>query len=163
MNKRTRLRKTLPIRKNPAWMNADYRKLARNAETQVVHYMRRMRWIRPTQTNLTTERSRLVLLEHLPEVFAAVPDAFWSPAVHKALLNALLMIQYPHLELLPPDGQVTGLKVQSGNALRIHTRLRPFVKDTPATKAAGPGPGGNAQLLRPLVPCGKGQLVQPWR
>lgn len=137
MNKRNRPRKKLPIRKKPIWIDANYRKLAREAEAHVVSFMRRKRWIRPTQTSFSTEASRLALLEHLPEVFAAVPDAFWSPAVYKAVQRALLMVQYPHLEV-PTHGPVTSLTIQAGDAWRVPQLLRRFVTATPVTLAAAP-------------------------
>ena len=138
MNMRNHPSRRLPLRKTPIWLDANYRKLSRNAETHVVRYIRRRRWINTTRANLSTSGNRLKLLEHLPEIFKNVPDAFWSPSVYKTLLNALLMTQYPHLQLEPPDGRVMNLVVLSGQPLRIRKPLRPFVQNTPVVEAAAP-------------------------
>lgn len=149
MNMRNHPSRRLPLRKTPIWLDANYRKLSRNAETHVVRYIRRRRWINTTRANLSTSGNRLKLLEHLPEIFKNVPDAFWSPSVYKTLLNALLMTQYPHLQLEPPDGRVMNLVVLSGQPLRIRKPLRPFVQNTPVVEAAAPAlsPAGPARVV----------------
>lgn len=138
VNKRNRPQKKQSVQRNPAWLKADHRKLSRDAEKHVVRYMRLRRWINTTRPNLSTAGNRLTLLKHLPEIFNAVPDAFWSPSVYKTLLRALLMIQYPYLRLEPPEGRVTGLIVLTGEPLRIPKRLRHFVQDTPEVENAAP-------------------------
>lgn len=138
MNKRNRPRQTQPLPSKPIWHDADYRELTRNAERHVADYMQGRGWAAASPADLMTAEDRLSLLENLPGLLRTVPDALWCPAVYRTLLYALLTVQYPHLELLPPTGPVHDLIVWSGKPREVPKRLRSRVRKTPMLKAVAP-------------------------
>jgi hypothetical protein len=152
MNKRNRPRQALPLRNKPIWLDPDYRELTRDAEKHVADYMQGRGWAAPNQIDLTTAEDRLSLLENLPGLLKTVPDALWCPAVYKTLLYALLTVQHPHLELLPPDGPVHELIVRSGKPRDVPKRLRSHVRKTPELTAVAPALRAASKFLaKPLL------------
>lgn len=125
-------------------LEVDFNTLQREAEQDVLNYMRRKRWIASERSTLSTEGAYSVLLKHFPEIIETVPNALWSRSVYRTLLLALQIVQHPYMRLEPETGPVTDLILLADQASRLPARLRPFIRRghqvvadaSPALKAA---------------------------
>ena len=127
MTGRNQSRRTLRTQNASPHIEVDFSTLQREAEQDVMNYMRRKGWLGSERSSLSTEKAYKALLKHLPEIIETVPDALWSRSVYRTLLLALRIVQHPYMRLEPEIGPVTNLILLAEQPSRLPPGLRPFV------------------------------------
>lgn len=137
MNRLNQSTRTLREQNTSLQVEVDFSALHREAEQDVLKYMRRKEWLGRGESELSIAEASVLLLKHLPEIIQTVPNALCSSSVYRTLLWALQIVQHPYMKFEPETGPVTNLILLADQASRLPARTRPFVRrDDPVVAAA---------------------------